>query len=221
MAHGWSKPAAVQREATMSAPIPFIDLGAQRRRLGQRIDEAVLKVIDGGAYVMGPQVRQFELEMAKFGQAKHCLSCANGTEALVLPLMAWNIRPGDAVFCPSFTFAATAEVVPWLGATPVFVDIDPNTYNMDPANLEAAIEMVKREGKLKPKVVIAVDLFGQAADYPAIAAIARKHDLKLIADSAQGFGCTLNGQHPIGPMWPRRAFFRPSPLAVMAMAARC
>jgi dTDP-4-amino-4,6-dideoxygalactose transaminase len=197
MASGWSKPAREKREAPMSALIPFIDLGAQRRRLGQRIDAAVLKVIDGGAYVMGPEVRQFELEMAMFGQAKHCLSCANGTEAIVLPLMAWNIRPGDAVFCPSFTFAATAEVVPWLGATPVFVDIDPNTYNMDPAHLEAAIEMVKREGKLKPKVVIAVDLFGQPADYPAIAAIARKHDLKLIADSAQGFGCTLNGQHPI------------------------
>jgi dTDP-4-amino-4,6-dideoxygalactose transaminase len=125
------------------------------------------------------------------------LSCANGTEAIVLPLMAWGIKPSDAVFCPSFTFAATAEVVPWLGASPVFVDIDPRTYNMDPAHLDAAIEMVKREGKLKPKAVIAVDLFGQPADYPAIAAVARKHDLKLIADSAQGFGCTLNGHHPI------------------------
>jgi UDP-2-acetamido-2-deoxy-ribo-hexuluronate aminotransferase len=182
----------------MTAPaIAFIDLGAQRRRLGQRIDDAVMKVINGGAYIMGPEVKQFEVEMAKFGQAKHCLSCANGTEAIVLPLMAWNIRPGDAVFCPSFTFAATAEVVPWLGATPVFVDIDPDTYNMDPAHLDAAIEMVKREGKLKPKVIIAVDLFGQSADYPALAAIARKHGVKLIADSAQGFGCTLNGKHPI------------------------
>jgi UDP-2-acetamido-2-deoxy-ribo-hexuluronate aminotransferase len=181
----------------MTAPIAFIDLGAQRRRLGSRIDDAVMKVIDGGAYIMGPEVKQFEVELAKFGQSKHALSCANGTEAIVLPLMAWNIRPGDAVFCPSFTFAATAEVVPWLGATPVFIDIDPDTYNMDPAHLDAAIEMVKREGKLKPKVVIAVDLFGQSADYPAIAAIARKHNLKLIADSAQGFGCTLGGKHPI------------------------
>jgi UDP-2-acetamido-2-deoxy-ribo-hexuluronate aminotransferase len=177
--------------------IAFIDLLAQRRRLGSRIDEAVMGVVNSGAYVMGPQVREFEQKMATFGQAEHCLSCANGTEAIVLPLMAWDIRPGDAVFCPSFTFAATAEVVPWLGATPVFVDIDPVTYNMDPSHLEAAIKMVVAEGRLKPKVVIAVDLFGQPANYPAIAAIARQHGLKLIADSAQGFGCTLNGQHPI------------------------
>ena len=178
-------------------PIAFIDLAAQRRRLGERIDNAVMGAVNAGAYIMGPEVKKFEAEMAKFGQAAHCLSCANGTEAIVLPLMAWNLRPGDAVFCPSFTFAATAEVVPWLGATPVFVDIDPVTYNMDPAHLEAAIEMVKAEGKLRPKVVIAVDLFGQPANYPAIAAIARKHGLKLIADSAQGFGCTIDGQHPI------------------------
>lgn len=179
------------------SPIAFIDLGAQRRRLGDRIDTAIMNVINGGAFIMGPEVKRFEQEMAAFGQARHCLSCANGTEAIVLPLMAWGLKPGDAVFCPSFTFAATAEVVPWLGAVPVFVDIDPVTYNMDPEHLEAAIEMVKAEGKLKPKVVIAVDLFGQPANYPAIAAIARKHGLKLIADSAQGFGCTIDGKHPI------------------------
>jgi UDP-2-acetamido-2-deoxy-ribo-hexuluronate aminotransferase len=178
-------------------PIAFIDLGAQRRHLGQKIDDAVMNVINGGAFIMGPEVKAFEAQLAAFGKAKFGLSCANGTEAIVLPLMAWDIRPGHAVFCPSFTFAATAEVVPWLGATPVFVDIDPRTYNMDPAHLEAAIEAVIAEGKLKPKVIIAVDLFGQAADYPAISAIAKKYGLKLIADSAQGFGCTINGEHPI------------------------
>ncbi len=177
--------------------IAFIDLAAQRRRLGDKIDKAVMGAVNAGAYIMGPEVKEFEKQLAEFGQAKHCLSCANGTEAIVLPLMAWGIKPRDAVFCPSFTFAATAEVVPWLGAVPVFIDIDPDTYNMDPAHLEAAILAVKAEGKLAPKVIIAVDLFGQPANYPAIAEIARKYDLKLIADSAQGFGCTINGDHPI------------------------
>ncbi|MBU6408553.1 MAG: DegT/DnrJ/EryC1/StrS aminotransferase family protein [Alphaproteobacteria bacterium] len=178
------------------APIAFIDLKAQRRRIGARMDEAILNVVESAAFIMGPQVAELEGKLAAFARSKHCLSCANGTEALVLPLMAWDIRPGDAVFCPSFTFAATAEVVPWLGATPVFVDIDPVTYNLDPAHLEATIEATIKAGKLKPKVIIAVDLFGQPADYPAIAAIAKKHGLKLIADSAQGFGCTLGGEHP-------------------------
>jgi UDP-2-acetamido-2-deoxy-ribo-hexuluronate aminotransferase len=180
-----------------AAPIAFIDLGAQRRRLGAKIDAAIMKVVNSGAFIMGPEVREFEKQLAQFGQAKHALSCANGTDALVLPLLAWDVGDGDAVFCPSFTFAATAEIVPWTGASPVFVDILPDTYNMDPAHLDASIEAVKREGKLIPKVIIAVDLFGQPADYPAIAAVARKHNLKLIADSAQGFGCTLDGKHPI------------------------
>lgn len=177
--------------------IAFIDLQAQRARIAERIDAAVLKVIAGGAYVMGPEVRAFEQQMAEFGQAGHVISCANGTDALALPLMAWGVGPGDAVFCPSFTFAATAEIIPWFDASPVFVDIDPVTYNMDPDHLEAAIKAVKAEGKLTPKVVIAVDLFGQPADYPRIAEIARKYDLKLIADTAQGFGCTLNRKHPV------------------------
>ena len=174
----------------------FIDLQAQRARIADKINAAVLKVIEEGKYIMGPEVKTFEAQMAEFSNTKHALGCANGTEAIALPLMAWGLRPGDAVFCPSFTFAATGEVIPWLGASPVFVDVDPKTYNMDPAHLEAAIEAVKAEGKLTPKVIIAVDLFGQPADYPAISAIAKKHDLKLIADSAQGFGGTINGQHP-------------------------
>lgn len=178
-------------------PIPFIDLQAQRARLGQPLEDSILKVVRSGAYIMGPEIAQFEKELGAFGQAPYVLSCGSGTEALQLPLMAWGVGPGDAVFCPSFTFAATAEVMPLVGASPVFVDILDGTYNLDPVALDAAIEAVKAEGKLMPKVVIAVDLFGQPADYPAISAVARKHGLKLISDSAQGFGCTLNRQHPI------------------------
>ncbi|MBW8812163.1 MAG: DegT/DnrJ/EryC1/StrS aminotransferase family protein [Caulobacterales bacterium] len=177
--------------------IPFIDLQAQRARLGQPLEDAILKVVRSGAYIMGPEIAEFERQLAAFGQAPHALSCGSGTEALVLPLMAWGIGPGDAVFCPAFTFAATAEAMPLVGASPVFVDIEGATYNMDPAALEAAIEAVLAEGQLTPRAIIAVDLFGQPADYPAIAAVAKKHGLKLIADSAQGFGCTLGGQHPI------------------------
>ena len=178
-------------------PIPFIDLQAQRLRLGQPLEDAILKVVRSGAYIMGPEIAAFETALGEFGEAPFVLSCGSGTEALQLPLMAWGIGPGDAVFCPSFTFAATAEVMPLVGASPVFVDILPDTFNLDPAKLDAAIAAVKAEGKLAPKAIIAVDLFGQPADYPAIAAVARKHGLKLIADSAQGFGCTLNGRHPI------------------------
>ena len=178
-------------------PIPFIDLQAQRARLGQPLEDAILKVVRSGAYIMGPEIAAFEKALGEFGEAPFVLSCGSGTEALQLPLMAWGIGPGDAVFCPSFTFAATAEVMPLVGATPVFVDIDPDTFNLDPERLQAAIEAVKREGKLTPKAIIAVDLFGQPADYPAIAKVAKQHGLKLIADSAQGFGCTLNGHHPI------------------------
>ncbi|WP_426039402.1 DegT/DnrJ/EryC1/StrS family aminotransferase [Brevundimonas sp. DC300-4] len=177
--------------------IAFIDLQAQRRRLGGKIEAAMMAAVESGAYVMGPPVREFETALAAFGGAKHALGCANGTEALALPLMAWGLRPGDAVFVPSFTFCATAEVVPWLGATPVFIDIDPRTYNIDPGHLEAAIEATIAEGRLRPRVVIAVDLFGQPADYPAIKAICDRHGLKLIADSAQGFGCTIDGDHPL------------------------
>ncbi|MBL8770728.1 MAG: DegT/DnrJ/EryC1/StrS aminotransferase family protein [Phenylobacterium sp.] len=177
--------------------IPFIDLQAQRARLGQPLEDAILKVVRSGAYIMGPEIGQFEAELAAFGQARHALSCGSGTEALVLPLMAWGIGPGDAVFCPSFTFAATAEVMPLVGASPVFVDVLPDTYNLDPAKLEAAIAAVKADGRLTPRAVIAVDLFGQPADYPAIKAAAERHGLKLISDSAQGFGCTLDGRHPL------------------------
>jgi dTDP-4-amino-4,6-dideoxygalactose transaminase len=176
--------------------IPFIDLAAQQRRIKPQIDAAIQMVLGHGAYVMGPEVRAFETQLAAFCGAKLGLSCANGTDAIALALMAWGVGPGDAVFCPSFTFAATPEVVPWTGAEPVFVDILPDTYNLDPVKLEAAIGAIKAAGRLQPKAIIAVDLFGQPADYPAICKIAQRHGLKLIADSAQGFGCTLGGEHP-------------------------
>lgn len=177
--------------------IPFIDLLSQRRRIGATIDAALMEVAASGQYIMGPAVGAFEQALCDFGQAPHVLSCSNGTDALVLLMMAWDVGPGDAVFCPAFTFAATAEVVALAGATPVFVDIRPDTWTMDPDHLRAAVEAVEREGVQTPRAVIAVDLFGQPADYPALSQITHKHGLKLIADSAQGFGCTLNGQHPI------------------------
>jgi dTDP-4-amino-4,6-dideoxygalactose transaminase len=178
--------------------IAFIDLAAQQRRIRPAVDAAIAKVLDHGGYVMGAEVRSLEAELAKFGQTDvPALSCANGTDAVVLPLMAWGVGPGDAVFCPSFTFTATAEVIPWTGAEPVFVDILPDTFNMDPDHLEASIKAVLAAGKLTPKAVIAVDLFGQPADYPALRRICDAYGLKLLADSAQGFGCTLDGKHPL------------------------
>ncbi len=146
---------------------------------------------------MGPEVLEFEAALSKFGNSEFALSCANGTDALKLPLMAWGIGPGDAVFCPSFTYCATAESIAALGATPVFVDIDRDTYNMDSISLERTIGDILKEGKLKPRAVISVDLFGQSADYDKLAPITRSHDLKLIVDSAQGFGTTLKGRHPL------------------------
>jgi dTDP-4-amino-4,6-dideoxygalactose transaminase len=178
--------------------IPFIDLAAQQARIRPSLDAAIARVLAHGAYVMGPEVRTFEERLAAFCGAARALSCANGTDALALPLMAWDVGPGDAVFCPSFTFAATPEVIPWTGATPVFVDILPDTFNLDPDHLEAAILSVAADGRLTPTAVIAVDLFGQPADYPRIAAVCRRHGLALIADSAQGFGGTLHGEHAIG-----------------------
>lgn len=177
--------------------IEFIDLKAQQRRIKSDIDAGIAKVLAEGRYIMGPEVKAFEAQLAQFGHAKHALGCANGTDALILPMLAWGIGPGDAVFCPSFTYCATAEIIAHVGATPVFIDIDRDTYNMCPASLEQAIEAIKKEGDLTPRAVIAVDLFGQSADYEAIAPIVRAHGLKLVADSAQGFGTTLKGHHPL------------------------
>ncbi len=166
----------------------FIDLGAQRKRIGDRLTAAINAVVEDGRYILGPQVAEFEQALASYVGAKHVIACANGTDALLLPLMAHNIGPGDAVFCPTFTFAATAEVVALRQAEPVFVDVEPDTYNIDIASLEAAIDMVKAEGRLTPRAIIPVDLFGLAANYQAIMQIAEKHGLAVIEDAAQSIG---------------------------------
>lgn len=171
----------------------FIDLAAQQRQIRDKIDARIASVLDGGKYIMGPEVRELEGKLAKFCGAKHCISCANGTDALVLAVMALGVGPGDSVIVPTFTFAATAEAPCIVGATPVFADIDPDTYNMDPESLTRCIAAAKEAG-LTPKAVIAVDLFGLPANYDAITEIARAHDLKLIGDSAQGWGGTIEGR---------------------------
>ncbi|MDE2184083.1 MAG: DegT/DnrJ/EryC1/StrS aminotransferase family protein [Alphaproteobacteria bacterium] len=174
--------------------IPFIDLQAQRRRLGEALNQAVLSAVAGGAWIMGPQVAAFEEQAAQFAGVKHAIACANGTDALQIVLMAWGIGPGDAVFVPAFTFAASAEVVSLVGASPVFVDVFDDTYNMDPSSLEAAIALVKREGKLKARVVMPVDLFGQPADYEAIEPIVKREGLRMLCDTAQAYGATYHGK---------------------------
>jgi len=170
-----------------AAPIPFIDLASQRARLGSRIDEAVMSVVNSCRFINGPEVAVLEQQLAAFAGVEHVVACSNGTDALALILMAWGVKPGDAVFCPAFTFCATAEVVPYVGATPVFVDVVEDTFNMDAESLELAIAVAREQG-LVPKVVIPVDLFGQPADYDAILAVAAAHDLKVLCDTAQGFG---------------------------------
>lgn len=177
--------------------IQFIDLQAQRQRIDDQVNKGIQNVLEHGSFIMGPEVKQFEMELANFGQAKHALGCGNGTDALLLAMLAWGIGSGDAVFCPSFTYCATAEIIANVGATPVFVDIDRETYNINPDNLAKAILEIKAAGKLTPRAIIAVDLFGQSADYVTLSEIAKAEDLKLLADSAQGFGTTLNGKHPI------------------------
>ncbi len=178
----------------MADPIQFIDLQAQRRRLGEPLNKAIQAAVEGGQWILGPQVSQLEKEIAAWAGVKHAIACANGTDALLLVLRAWDVGPGDAVFVPAFTFAATGEVVALAGASPVFVDVLPDTFNMDPASLEAAIALVKREGKLKAKVVMPVDLFGQPADYRKLGPIAAREGLKLFCDTAQGFGGLLDGK---------------------------
>ena len=177
--------------------IKFIDLNSQQLRLKDEINSGIQSVLKHGQYILGPEVSKFEKNLAKFGKSKYALGCANGTDAILLPLLAWGIGPGDAVFCPSFTYCATAEAIANTGASPVFIDINRRTYNIDPESLERAINKVKKSKKLVPRAVIAVDLFGQSANYPILSAIAKSYDLKLIADSAQGFGTTLKGKHPL------------------------
>jgi dTDP-4-amino-4,6-dideoxygalactose transaminase len=182
-----------QHARVEAKPIPFIDVAAQRRRLGKAIDEATMRVLNHCQFMMGPEVAAFETELAAFCGAKHALSCSSGTDALILALMAKGIGRGDAVFCPTFTFCATAESVALVGATPVFVDVHADTFNLDVASLKSAVATAKAKG-LKPKVVIPVDLFGLPADHDAIAEIAQTEKLFVLDDAAQGFGGTYKGR---------------------------
>lgn len=174
--------------------IQFIDLAEQYKQLKEEIDGNIQRVLTHGKYIMGPEVAELEKKLAEYAGVKHAVSCSNGTDALLMPLMAWGIGMGDAVFTTPFTFIATSEVVSLLGATPVFVDIDPDTYNIDPIQLDIAIQNVIQEGKLVPKATIPVDLFGLPADYDRIEEIADKYELKVLEDAAQGFGGVYKGR---------------------------
>lgn len=166
----------------------FRDLHAQYEVLKSDIDEATLRVMAEGRFISGPQVGELENQLAEYVGVKHCITCANGTDALQLALMTWGVGPGDAVFVPDFTFFSSGEVVSTVGATPVFVDVDERSFNIDPVKLEVAVKAIESEGRLRPRVVVAVDLFGLPADYPRIRPICEEHDLLLLEDGAQGFG---------------------------------
>ena len=172
----------------------FIDLAAQYQYLKAKIDTRIQRVLDHGQYIMGPEVGELEEQLANYVGVKHAITCANGTDALTLAMMVLDVKQGDAVFCPTFTFFATAETIAFQHATPILVDSDAATFNLCPVDLERRIIKVIGEGKLKPKAIVAVDLFGLPADYPAIVAIAKKYDLKIIEDAAQGFGGEIDGQ---------------------------
>lgn len=175
-----------------SAPIQFIDLAAQQATIREKIDAAITRVLNHGNYIMGKEVAEFEKQLSAYCGAAYSLTCSNGTDAMSLVLMAKNVGPGDAVFVPSFTFAATAEVVALRGASPVFVDIEERSFNMDPASFEQAIAEAKKQG-LKPVGVIPVYMFGLPPDYARIHPIAEKHGLWVMGDAAQGFGSSING----------------------------
>ena len=172
----------------------FIDLSAQYNHLKERIDKRIQNVLNHGQYIMGPEVKELETKLAEYVGVKHAITCANGTDALTLALMAMNIGEGDAVFVPTFTFFASAEAIAFAKATPVFVDSDEHTFNICPNDLEARIKTVIKEGKLNLKAIMAVDLFGLPADYPNLKKVADKYDLKIIEDAAQGFGGEITGQ---------------------------
>ncbi|MGI6436494.1 MAG: DegT/DnrJ/EryC1/StrS family aminotransferase [Sphaerochaeta sp.] len=172
----------------------FRDLKKQYQVLKPKMDQAVIEVMESSQFIGGSKVKELEERLASYVGVKHCITCGNGTDALTMVLKAWGIKEGDAVFVPSFTFFASAEVVSFEGATPVFVDVDRDTFNIDVRNLEAAIKAVLKEGKLTPRVVMPVDLFGLPADYDEIQRIADKYDLLVLEDGAQGFGGTYKGK---------------------------
>ncbi|MEL7543792.1 MAG: DegT/DnrJ/EryC1/StrS family aminotransferase [Pseudomonadota bacterium] len=174
-------------------PIAFIDLKAQQARIRGELERAMMRVLDHGGYIMGPEVKALEAELAAHCGCSDVISCSSGTDALLMIMMAQGIGPGDAVICPAFTFTATPEVIPLLGATPVFADVRRDTFNIDVDRLEDALGAARDAG-LKPKALVAVDLFGQAAEYDKISAFAAEHGLWVLADAAQGFGASIGSQ---------------------------
>jgi UDP-2-acetamido-2-deoxy-ribo-hexuluronate aminotransferase len=172
----------------------FIDLGAQQKRIRPQIEAGFKRILDHGQYILGPEIGELEKELAAFAGVPHAVSVASGTDALLMPLMVEKVGPGDAIFTSTFTFIATAEVISLTGATPVFVDIDEETFNIDPVKLKEAIVRVHAEKKLVPRGIIPVDLFGQPAAYEAIQAIADEYGLFVLEDAAQSFGASQNGR---------------------------
>ena len=172
----------------------FRDLRRQYEALKEDIDKGIEEVIASSAFISGPSVKELEKALQEYVGVKHAITCANGTDALTIALMAWNVGEGDAVFVPDFTFFSSGECPAFAGATPVFVDVDERTFNLDPAKLEEAIKKVQADGKVTPKVVVAVDLFGLPADYKAIKDVCKRYDLLLLEDGAQGFGGSIDGQ---------------------------
>ncbi|MBQ8465984.1 MAG: DegT/DnrJ/EryC1/StrS family aminotransferase [Alphaproteobacteria bacterium] len=176
-------------------PINLFDCATTQKVIGQEnFIEAFRTILNHGGYAQGPETKELDAKLAAYSQVKNCSTCGSGTDALTLALMAWDVKAGDAVFVSSFTFVASAEAPVLLGATPIFVDSDPNTYNMDPKDLERAIAEVKAEGKLNLKAVIPVDIFGSPCDYDAIIEIAHKNGMKVLADSCQGYGSVYKGK---------------------------
>lgn len=174
--------------------IQFIDLHTQQDRIRPQIEKRIQNVLAHGKYILGPEINELEKRLAVIANVKYAITCSSGTDALLLPLIAYDIRSGDAIFTTSFTFIATAEVIALLGATPVFVDIDPQTFNIDPQKLEEAINSVKKKNELRPRGIIPVDLFGLPADYDSIRAVADRHELFVLEDAAQSFGGTYKGR---------------------------
>ena len=172
----------------------YIDLKAQYKELKDKIDSNIQKVINNAEFISGPEVKELEEKLAEYVGRKYCITCANGTDALTIAMRVLDVKQNDAVFVPSFTFYSTSEVVSLEGATPIFVDVDERTFNIDVKKLEKAIKQVLEEGKLNPKAIIPVDLFGQVANFPEIDKIAKKYNLKVVEDAAQGFGGSINGK---------------------------
>ncbi len=193
--------------------VPFVDLKTQYARLKPQIAEAIQEVLDDGRYILGPAVTKLESELAEYCGVRHAISCSSGTDAIIMPLIAYGIGPGDAVFVPSFTFTASAEAIILVGASPIFVDVEADSFNIDLADLEAKVTATRAEGRLTPKAILGVDLFGLPADWDEINALAQRENLNLIDDAAQSFGGVYDGKR-VGALAPvsSTSFFPAKPL---------